>query len=204
MKNEEKLNQELERILSSRLSAEAGALRSTLKQSEQKFRNTSMNIRRLIPLLAAACVLVAATLFFMPWKDSDHFYELPNMRSEVVRGDAATEDQRYERAAASFNDRQYGQSSALLQALVEEQPDVLQYQYYLGLSLLGEERYTQAAGWLESLAEGASVFRDESTYYLAVALYLNGDQEEAKRRSETIPTTSDQYQKAQELLRKIN
>ena len=216
MKNEEKLNEELENILSSRLSGEAESLRSTLKETEQAFRSASMeepadrpasktvNIRRLIPLLAAACVLVAGTLFFFPGKDADPFYELPNMRSEVVRGDASTADQRYEEAARSYNEGQYARSSELLQALVDEQPEVLQYQYYLGLSLLGEEHYTLAAAWLEPLAEAESVFRDESTYYLAVALYQNEDLDEARRRAEAIPTTSNEYQNAQKLLNKMN
>lgn len=199
--------QELHQILSARLQNPTDELRKNLLAAEQNARlqnnSTSLKIKTLIPYLAAACILVMATLFFFPWQKSDNLYSLPEMRSEVVRGEQSTENQAYEEAVLAFNQKKYGSSSDLLKQLSQENPEILQYQYYHGLSLMGEKKFSEALPHLIELSEGLSVFKNDASYYAAICYYELGDFKNSTHQIQSIPENVEIYKEAQKLLQKI-
>lgn len=199
------LQKELRNNLKNRLSADATALREKLIIAEMNMRKNpsqSMQLRKWTPYLAAACLLIAGALFFFPTSDNN-IYNLPDMRSEIVRGNASGEIHRYEEAVLAFNTHDYGRSSTILRELFSMDPEVLQYQYYLGLSLIGENKMEAAVTQLRALAEGTSVYQQESKYYLAFALHHSGKNQEAKNWLNQIPSNVKIYEEAQTLLKKI-
>lgn len=206
MENNEKLNREIQQILQSRLSSESEAVHTSLKAAEKQLRSGSQKRpswpRKWAPLLAAACVIALLTLFLFP-RDTA-LYELPEMRSEIVRGagedEMGQESQRYEEAVAAFNARNYSQSTGILRELHSADPQTLQYQYYYGLSLIGEENYVAAVSVLEDLAQGQSVFKNEASYYIAIAFYEQGQVEEAVHYLKAIPPSSPIYPDVERLL----
>src|SRR5690606_33975499 len=126
------LQQELHAVLRKRLLADDGPLRQTLGDAEKSFRTEKGKIwvwrRWIIPIAAAACLLILGRLFLFPVS----YYQLPEMRSEIVRGDINSEKNQYEQAVRAFNEKDYVESTKLLKQLLPEDSSVLQYQYYLG------------------------------------------------------------------------
>lgn len=194
------LQSELHAILKNRLNRDDSGLREKLTLAEHAQRKGPGRMRW-IPLLAAACVLIFGVLFFFPLQNS--VYTLPEMRSEIVRGDLSQEGQTYEGAVKAFNDGDFTKSSAILSELQQANPNIVQYQYYHALSLIGERKFKAAAHHLTPLADGKSVFKDEAQYYLGVALYEDGQTEDAKRRLKGISSEAVIYNDAQKLFKAI-
>lgn len=203
-REEVKLQEQVQQLLTDRLSHDERALRHSLQVAEKQFRepNKVVSFKKwIIPIVAAAaCLFILGRLFlFAP----SGYGELPQMRSEIVRGDENSANSKYEDAVKAFNSKDYASSTTILKQLVQQEPAVLQYQYYLGLSMLGEKKFKEASIQLMPLADGESIFHQEANYYLAVAYYESGQMEKAKNRLEKIVETSKIHAKAQELRKKL-
>jgi len=208
-----RLQSEIHQAIAGRLAREGGAsaLRNSLRQAEDRFRRTAGNggqpaknrvfalsewKKWAVSVAAAACLLVLGRLFFFAPAE---YYELPRMRSEVVRGDADGTAAVYEDAVRAFNGKDYASATAILRQLASQEPDIVQYRYYLGLSLLGERKFQEAAEQLLPLADGESIFRQEANYHLAIAYSELDRPEDAKSRLERIDRKSKVYEKARTL-----
>jgi len=210
-----RLQSELSGTIAVRLARErdVSALRNSLRQAEDGFRRTAGNggqpaknrvfalsewKKWAVSVAAAACLLVLGRLFlFAPAE----YYELPQMRSEIVRGDADGAAAVYEDAVRAFNAKDYASATAILRQLARQEPEILQYQYYLGLSLMGERKFQEASDRLLPLADGESIFRQEANYHLAIAYRELARPEEARSRLERIDRKSKVYEKARKLLK---
>ncbi|WP_437921646.1 hypothetical protein [Sphingobacterium sp. LRF_L2] len=199
-REEVQFQKEIADLLSRRLTTDTQPLKATLVEAEKAYRTTPIVQwkRWVYPLLAVATLALVGRFFFFP--SADPLYQLPEMRSEIVRGHENEYATRYEEAVKAFNSRHYKESTEILQDLHRTDSSVVQYTFYLGLSLLGEEKTSDATVVLQPLADGTSVFRYESAYYLAIALHQTGQIEEAKKHLATIPKDVQIYTKAQQLL----
>jgi tetratricopeptide (TPR) repeat protein len=198
-----KSQEEMVDLLTHRLSSDEQTLRMSLTEAEAKYRKGKVVSWKqwLMPLAAAACILIIVKFVFFP--PDITLYELPEMRSEIVRGNQNNEADRYEHAVEAFNAKDYRKSTSILLDLHQTNKTILQYQFYLGLSLIGEKKFDEAARYLSPLADGESVFQQEASYYVAIALTESGRTEEAKQRLSNIEQSSKIYDKAQKLLDKI-
>jgi len=198
-----KLQEEMTNLLSRRLSSEEETLRTNLKKVETTYRKGKVILWKqwLIPLAAAACLLIVAKFVFFP--SDTALYELPEMRSEIVRGNQNNEADSYERAVEAFNAKDYQESTPILLELHYADKAILQYQFYLGLSLIGEKKFDDAQKYLLFLADGESVFQQEASYYLGIALMESGQTEQAKQRLSNIDPSSKIYERAKKLLDSI-
>lgn len=199
------LQQQIHASLANRLISKEDDLRRNLVLVEKDYRSkqkgTVVHLRKwIIPIVAAACLLVLAKVFLFP---AASYYEIPEMRSEIVRGQEDPKLLTYEEAVKAFNAKEYAQSSSVLQSLTDENPNVVQYAYYLGLSKLGEGKYRESVGVLKEVANGESIFQQDANYYVAVAYHELGQDDEAKERLAKIQTTSKIYPKAKELLKRL-
>lgn len=198
------LQREVYEILNKRVHTQEGAVKQTLSEVNQRYRNQSKTstptIKRWLPAVAAACILLVGSLFF--FRGSEDLYELPLMRSEIVRG--VTENTSYEDAVQAFNVGKYKEAGELLSILLEQEPAQIQYQYYLALSYIGDKQWVKAIDLLIPIANGPSVFALESDYYLALAYYETGDLDNAKMCLNKIPAEGEIGAKASKLLKKMD
>ncbi len=194
---------EMTDLLTRRLSSEEEALRANLTEAETKHRTGKVISWKqwLTPLIAAACILIVVKFVFFP--SDTALYELPEMRSEIVRGSQNNEADQYEDAVKAFNDKNYQKSTRILMQLHRADNTILQYQFYLGLSLIGEKKFDDAQMSLLPIAEGESVFQQEANYYLGIALVELGQTEQAKERLSNIDPSAKIYEKAKKLLDSI-
>ncbi|HMR20270.1 MAG TPA: hypothetical protein PKA53_13285, partial [Sphingobacterium sp.] len=150
-----------------------------------------------LPIAAAACLLVFFGLFL--FRGGDHaLYELPQMQSEIVRGQAG--DVSYEDAVKAFNNKSYGEARTMLNGLIASDSTVVQYQYYAALTYFGEEDWPSTIRELTAIAQGKSVFADEAKYYLAVAYWKSGETTKAIELANQIPDIGKLGEKTRKLL----
>lgn len=198
------LQTEVHTIINRRMSSKEADLRETLFHAETEIRvpqkSSFQRIKPILAILSVACVLLFGYLFFF---NSDiALYELPDMQSEIVRGEEA--NKQYEDAVKLYNEKEYGASRVLLNELITKEPEVVQYQYYTALTYLGEENWNEAKAKLTPIVEGQSIFKDEAKYYLAVSLDKLGNRIEAIQLLKTIPNQGELGKKAQKLIRKLD
>ncbi len=204
LRNMVSLQREVYDILNKRTNLQDDSLKLTLAEVNQRYRSSSNSskwgVKRWLPIVAAACILLVGTLFF--FQGSDELYELPMMRSEIVRG--KMENASYENAVKAFNAGKYKEASDNLSALLESDPDQVQYQYYFALTYIGSKQWVKAIDLLAPIANGPSVFATESNYYLALAYYEQGDIDSAKMCLNKIPSDGDIAEKAVKLREKMD
>lgn len=198
------LQQEIQSILAQRINNSEHELRDSLRKAEQtvrspKGKNKSKPLYRvLIPLLAAACILIVFKLFYNP---SAGLYQLPIMESEIVRG--AAENGKYEDAVNAFNSQSFGQAREILEQLMHSDSLNVQYKYYHALTYYGEENWAESIAKLEPIAKGESVFARESSYYLAIAYTKENKNEEAISLLQQIEEDDELGRKAGKLLKEL-
>jgi len=199
------LQLEVHEIINRRLSLNEEDLRETLSHAENEVRGTKQQstfalLKPLITIASAACVLLFGYLFF--FNNNNSLYELPVMQSEIVRGQDS--NNKYEEAVKLYNEKSYTQSREILNSLISTEPEVVQYQYYVALTYLGEENWDESREKLTPIVEGHSIFKDEAKYYLAVSLEKLGNKQEAITILKTIPRQGQLGEKAEKLLKKID
>ncbi|WP_099367153.1 hypothetical protein [Sphingobacterium sp. 1.A.4] len=213
------LQKEMHGILKDRLGSKEEELRTTLKAVEREIRDGERDAKAddgeispenikvvswkkwIIPLVAAACLLLIGKFFFFP---SSYNYELPDMPSEIVRGQEDPELNRYEEAVKAYNSKDYEKSTLILEELSAKEPELLQYRYFLGLSLMGKKDFLMAVDQLTPIADGESVFQQDACYYLGVSLHELERDSEAVEYLEKVSRESKHYEDAQELLEIIS
>lgn len=205
LQNEVNRQQEIRGILTKRLLSKEKDLQDTLAQVSHDFRSKPRGImvrmKRYIIVTSAACVLILVGLFFMD--RTNELYALPEMQSEIVRGQEQNEW--YENAVVAFNNGKYAVARENLEAILKDDPDQVQVQYYLGLSYIGEKKWKSAIAVLRPIADGTSVFGYEAQYYLAVSYYKNGEGAKAVPLLKYLCEEDGLWcEKANKLMEKIN
>lgn len=203
LRNLVSLQREVYEILSGRVNSKEAEIRQTLSDVNKKYQSTPQNkerIKKWFPAVAAACILLIGSLFF--FKGSDKLYELPLMRSEIVRG--AEENTAYEKAVRAFNEMRYATAREQLLSLLDEQPEQVQYQYYLALTYIGDKKWAESIDHLTPIANGPTVFSLEANYYLALAYYEKGDSSSSKMCLNKIPEEGKLEEKVKALRKKMD
>lgn len=163
--------------------------------SKPKERKRFTVVRWLIPVVAAACLLL---VFILPGRWSVDYEALPDLPVSVTRGVGA--ENRSRQAAEAFNAKDYQRSIQLLQPLIAKDTTQIRYRYYLGLSYLGLKDYRQSADVLSTVADGKAVYADDARYFLAVALWRLDELDEALRYAERVTSQSEYHRKARKLV----
>lgn len=202
LRNMVNLQREVYQIINQRLNSDEENLRESLFYAENEVRMSKKthSWRPLMAIASAACILLVGYLFF--YTSSSTLYDMPIMQSEVVRGQEAKSD--YEQAVELFNNKSYAEAREKLNTLVALEPDVIQYQYYVALTHLGEKKWTEAIRQLKVIADGESIFKYEAKYYLAISLDKIGEKQEAINVLKEIPQDGKLGEKAHKLLKKLD
>lgn len=167
--------------------------------------NPRRNLRRLYGIAAAVLVLLVAGWFIMQPRgyDSpgalamDTFEPYTNITQGGVRGES-------DPATAAFAAYDAGRYAAAAEALAAL-PATATNKFYLGQSLLGQERYADAAVQFEDVRRADFGLAREAEYFLALARLGEGKAELARQLLTTISTAADHPSRAEatELLAKM-
>lgn len=157
-------------------------------------------LRWAIGLAAAiALLLVARLVFFQP-----SLYEQYGQHPPLAMIEKSNEAQdKLAAMEAAFNQKNYAEALPLLQAYVQEKPEDLQAELYLGISLLETGQYPTARSIFSKINKSESSFVDYGQWYLALSYLKEGNQAECRKILQEVPVESEFAQKAQDLLKRL-
>ncbi|WP_461788095.1 hypothetical protein [Pedobacter sp.] len=148
-----------------------------------------------------AAVLVVGLLVWSPWKADlyEQYYGTPSM-SVTERGTSKTD---LDEAAALFNAKKYNEAKFLLAKLHASNSSNAIITYYFAISLLETDEVAKSRLLLEDLFQGESVYKNDAAYVMAMSYLKEGKESDAKFWLEKVANGTVQYEKAQELLKKL-
>lgn len=107
------------------------------------------------------------------------------------------------KAEKSFNEGNYEAALHYFDQILVEDVNNKEIQLYKSIALIETNRYDDADELLVALSTGASVFKYEAMWYLALSKLKQKKYNECKIILEKIPEDAEIYTKAQKLLRKL-
>ena len=150
---------------------------------------------------AAACaVILLGTYLFNPSYPAYEDYVVMPSLTLTERGE---NQQEVKRAEDLFNSSQYKQAEKVLEELLSSNTLDSKLKFYYGLSLLEQEKFTEAYTVFEELRKWQSVFKYRAAWFQALGLLKQEKFEESKMILQQIPEEAQDYKKAQELLSKL-
>lgn len=174
--------------------------------NDQYFKTQST--ARIIPLIqylkwgSVAAVLIVGLFVWAPW--STDLYEKYAVTSEMsVAERGADEGDDLQKAAVFYNQKNFAAAAELLKKAYQKDPDNSLVAYYYGLSLTETNQTEEARNILEKLYHGASVFKYDAAYSIALSYLKQRDQRLTIIWLAKVPEGNGNYEKAKALLQKL-
>lgn len=195
--------------LSHTFSKERGALKTSLEQASTQYFDKEtvkkdVKVIRFKPMryLVAACVVMLfGTIFWFQMQEATYSdYSFKGSIDLVERG--GVEDA-FAKAEKAFNNASYEESIPYFEAILEADPANAQILYYKGIALVEVDEYTKAEKVFQNLIQGNSLFKTKAHWYLALSLLKQDRIEDCKIQLQMIPESAEDYERAQDLLKKL-
>lgn len=152
-------------------------------------------------LSGAAAILLVGLLVWSPWKaDLYQQYQIVPSMSVTERGAAQNE---LDQAASLFNAQKYTEAKPLLAKLHAADNKNAMIAFYFAISLLQTSETAKGRLLLEDLFKGQSVYKNDAAYAMAMSYLKENKKTDAKFWLEKVSNGAVQYDKAQELLKKL-
>jgi len=152
-------------------------------------------------LLVAASIAVLIGLFVFNNGDPAYsdFANHTNLEF-TVRGE---NDEMRSKAEEAFNTKNYTEALKLITKIGNQDLKDTEIQLYRGICYLELNSYDAAEGLFNKISNGDSAFKYKATWYKALT-YLKQEQfEKCKNTLKTIPESTEEYELAQKLLKKL-
>ena len=184
------------------------ALRNSLEELSGDFfkpRAKVVPLKQLRRWMAAAVVVIVAAvsmLLLIPGKkDLYKQYAYIQMPPVAQRGTPA--DSLLLQAREDFNNKKFAVSLSSFEAILKVDPQNSFANYFYAIALLEDGQIEQSRKELEVLYEGASVFRYDAAFYMALSYLKEKDKDRCREWLNKIPEDASVYSKAKELLKKL-
>lgn len=204
------LEKRIQEVISQREASDSkvDSLKTTLKEKNKTHfltpdapkKKTSLK-RYLWPTMGIAASIAVILIISLQYTNPVGSLDtLPTIAYETVRG---TEEDGSTKAIDAYNDKEYAASVVLFSELSEKHDEAIRYKHFLGLSYFGSEDWKETIETLKPIADGESLFKDEASYFTALAAKKLEQYELAITYASSISEESNYYAKAQKLLKKI-
>lgn len=179
------------------------------KESLRRISNKHFNkdakvitMRRYIIWTSAIAAMFVLFLIWAPWhKNLYQQYSGTEMLVMTERSDSS--DKLILDAATAFNKKDFVTARQALKRIYDAEPNNTMAQYYYGITLL-ETGETQASRQvLSRIYTGVSIFKYDAAFYMALSYVKEKDNQQARKWLAKIPADAANYDKSQELLKKI-
>lgn len=145
--------------------------------------------------ISIAAVLIVGLLVWAPW--SVNLYEkytISRQMSVVERGNE--QNSPLEQAAVFYNQKDYALALKLLTEVVHAHPEHTLANYYYGIALIENGKEAEGRTVLFKLYEGASVFKYEALYMIALSYVKEHRNKEALEWLGKLPEGDPNYERA--------
>ena len=214
------LYKEIDLTLSSRFSSyeEENKLRNTLEdlgtihiskpisnqiKDEFKKKETKVfSLKKYSKYLVAASLILFASLIWMNTNSQPNYKDYVNYDTIelTVRGD---NNQHSAAAQKAFNAKNFEKAQKEFEILLKEDATKVELQLYLAISLVEQDKFALADSILNKIILGDSVYKNKALWNLALSKLKQKDYKSCKEVLRKIPKSADDYNKAQELLKKM-
>lgn len=214
------LYKEINNTLSSRFSNydEENKLRNTLEDiGNTQIKNTKcfskptvakktkvFSIMSYTKYLVAASVILFASIFWINSKKEAPSYYDYNQIAPIeltVRGD---NNETLIKAQNAFNNKNFVEAEHIFRSLLAEDSTKTALQLYLGICLLEQNKFELADKIFNTIIQGNSVYKNKAIWHLALSKLKQKDYKNCKKVLKTLSKDADDYQKAKDILKKIN
>lgn len=149
-----------------------------------------------------AAVLIIGLLLFNPWRgDLYKQYNTATTMSVSERGAGPETD--LEKAAAFYNNKQFDKAEPLLASICKTDTANSLAKFYYAVTLIENKKESASRPILEQLYHGQSAFKYNAAYYMALSYIKVKDKNNCRQWLELVPQGTSNYNKAQELLKKL-
>ncbi|MEE9350233.1 MAG: hypothetical protein V3U80_09315 [Flavobacteriaceae bacterium] len=151
-------------------------------------------------LVAASLVMFTSLLFIQKGKPTYNDFATHQSMDLVVRGDSVSVFSEVQKA---FNSKDYVLAENKLQKLTVADKTKVELQLYLGICMLEQDKFELAEKIFTKIKNGKSVYVNKAIWYLALSKLKQEDYENSTSFAKLIPKDADDYDKAQQLLKKL-
>lgn len=161
-----------------------------------------VSIKPYLKWMSVAAVLIIGLLVWAPWSAGLYEkYAISKEMSVVERGEG--DKNNLDKAADFYNSGDFILASDILQKEYADNPDNSMVAYYYGVSLIEIGKTVEARKVLTKIYDGASVFKYDAAYYMALSYIKEKNNQEAIAWLEKIPSGTSNFDQAQELTKKL-
>jgi tetratricopeptide (TPR) repeat protein len=150
--------------------------------------------------VAASIVVLLGFWFFMQNGNPQYSdYSTHETAAFVERAEANPD---IKMAEVAFNSKNYKEACVYLEKILKNNPSP-EFQYFYAISLLEQNQFLKAETQLDTLKRSNTIYKEKAIWYLALSKLKQEKWDECKSYLNQIPETSEDYEKAQELLEKL-
>lgn len=151
--------------------------------------------------IAASIVLVIGTWFMM--QNSMPNYNDYNQHEEAYFTERGDIIKNLKLAQDAFNTKNYPEAITNFEIVLKshKRPEI---EFYYAVSLLEVNKFTESEAIFNNLKSGTSIYKDKSTWYLALSNLKQKKYEETKEFLKQIPEDAEDYAKAEKLLDELD
>ncbi len=207
-KKQFELYKETTQFLEVKFSSETTDFKENLKSiSENHFADTTKKKSKVISLQSkwfaiAAMLVVFIGVWFLNSGGNPSYsdYNQHENANFIERGSVIKD---LKESQEAFNNKNYEKAIPLFEKVLVEykRPEI---ELYYGISLLEFNKTTQAEVVFSDLKDGESVYNQKAIWYLALVKLKLGDFEACKSYLKEISSDSEDFEKAQELLKDLD
>ena len=147
----------------------------------------------------AASVMIGFGLWFMTQGNPNYTdFSQHETAMFVERGEA---DANLKEAQDAFNNKEYSKAITSFEKVASAKTP--ETDYFYAIALIETNQYLKAETLLQIVKNGTSVYKDKATWYLALSNLKQMKFDECKVYLNQIPVDAEDYDKAQELLKKL-
>jgi len=186
-------------------------LRNTIKEMNDEYFSKRSEQIKIIPfrryrwIAAAAAILIFMLVLtvWSPWKKDDLYKQYASIQMPAIAERGATADSLLKLAVENFNNEKFAEAIPLFESILKDSSQNSFVEYYYGIALLQNDQIEKSRTFLGKLYEGASLFKYDAAFYLALSFLKEKNKPACKDWLNKIPADAGPYNKAQELLKKL-
>lgn len=147
--------------------------------------------------IAASVMLLLGVTFFNQFSSPSYSDFSHDTISLTLRGD---QDEQIKMAEEDFNAGHYEDAATLFESLRENDPENKEFALYHAISLIEINQYTEADIILSNLTAVPSAYTNDAIWYHALSKLKQDKEEECIALLQQIPSGTNRYDEAQELI----
>lgn len=206
MQEKFEIYKDINRFLITKFDVKTTAFKENLKSiSKENFTEKEAKKSKVISFklfyyaVAASIVIAFGTWFMMQGSPEYGDY---NQHENAYFIERSVGDVNLNEAQKTFNEKQYKKAVLAFEKVKNLTNPELQYFY--AIALIETNNYTKAEILLNTIKLGSSVYKEKATWYLALSNLKQNKLEECKTYLNQIPANSEDYDKAQKLLKDLD